>query len=176
MKGLANGVPWVVNVHGEAVAVDLGDHGLLFALLTGPVDTDRGSGKKFYPDSPVTVLLAQLSDTGVGGMTSGNLASLSGRKDVVEVPPARLPMLVRFRDIEDPMTVEQVDPEDLAASFGPGVRLVRATLAITDDVPTFSIEQRLPWLKRLNGAHLTGNHYWSGSGLPDILHSGYFER
>ena len=46
------------------------------------------------------------------------LRALKGR---VELAPGDLPLLVRFRDINDPTTVERVDPNDLAASFGPGV-------------------------------------------------------
>jgi hypothetical protein len=40
-----------------------------------------------------------------------------------------------------------VDPNDLAASFGPGVTLKTATVEITDDPITKGIEIRLPWLK-----------------------------
>ncbi len=43
---------------------------------------------------------------------------------------AELPILVRFRDINDPTSVERVDPDNLAASFGPGVTLVNASIEI----------------------------------------------
>jgi hypothetical protein len=39
--------------------------------------------------------------------------------------PGEMPLLVRFRDMNDPKTLERVDPNDLAASFGPGVYLKR---------------------------------------------------
>src|SRR5690606_12946635 len=47
--------------------------------------------------------------------------------------PGECPYLVRFRDISDPRTVEAVDPENLAVTYGPGVRLRRATIELTDD-------------------------------------------
>jgi hypothetical protein len=56
-------------------------------------------------------------------------------------------MFVRFRDINDPNTVERVDPNNLAASFGPGVRLTRATIEITDAPVTTGIEKELEWLR-----------------------------
>jgi hypothetical protein len=33
------------------------------------------------------------------------------------------PLLVTFADINDPASVQRVDPDDLAASFGPGYAL-----------------------------------------------------
>jgi hypothetical protein len=50
-----------------------------------------------------------------------------------EVPREHYPLLVTFDDINDPTTVKRVDPDDLAASFGPGVSLNRITLTITDE-------------------------------------------
>ncbi|MBS0563021.1 MAG: hypothetical protein JSR87_00565 [Proteobacteria bacterium] len=40
--------------------------------------------------------------------------------------------MVTFDDISDPKSVRQVDPADLAATFGPGVALKAVTLAVTD--------------------------------------------
>ncbi len=59
-------------------------------------------------------------------------------------------MLVRFRNIADPASVEKVYPENLAKSFGPGVRLKRATIEISTDPVTTGIEKRLGWLNRLD--------------------------
>jgi hypothetical protein len=55
-------------------------------------------------------------------------------------------MLVRFRDLHDPASVERVDPSDLAASFGAGVKLERMSIEITDAPVTKGIEAVLPWL------------------------------
>jgi len=56
-------------------------------------------------------------------------------------------VLVRFANLNDPTSAVLVDPRDLAASFGPGVRFKGATVEITDDPITKGIEARLPWLK-----------------------------
>ncbi len=33
----------------------------------------------------------------------------------------QMPRMVRFNEIDYPQSIEHVDPEDLVASFGPGV-------------------------------------------------------
>ncbi|MDR4487070.1 MAG: hypothetical protein R3B83_06040 [Nitrospirales bacterium] len=56
-------------------------------------------------------------------------------------------LLVTFTDLTDPTTVKKVDPENLAATLGPGVSLKRITLEITDEpVTEGKIEQVLGWL------------------------------
>ena len=55
-------------------------------------------------------------------------------------------MLVTFADRDDPTSVARVDPDDLAASFGEGVKLRRITVQLTDDPVTSGIEERLGWL------------------------------
>ena len=67
-----------------------------------------------------------------------------------ELPFKDLPVLVRFRDPKVPTSVELVDPLNLAASFGSGVTLTRASVEITDDPVTKGIESRLPWLASSN--------------------------
>ncbi|MCA9423137.1 MAG: hypothetical protein KC592_19110 [Nitrospira sp.] len=64
------------------------------------------------------------------------------------IPHDRYPLLVTFSDITDPKTVQQVDPTNQAATFGPGVVLKRITLEITDEpVTEGKIEQILPCLR-----------------------------
>jgi hypothetical protein len=67
-----------------------------------------------------------------------------------------LPDLVTFDNVNDPRTVKLVDPRNLEASFGPGVRLTRATIAIVDNnTPlTKGIEKKLPWIVGLRGNYL----------------------
>jgi len=50
-----------------------------------------------------------------------------------EVPFAALPKLVGFRSGDDPRLLVQVSPNDLAATFGPGVELKRVVLQLTDE-------------------------------------------
>ncbi len=52
-------------------------------------------------------------------------------------------MLVTFDDVTKPETVGQVDPEDLAAVFGEGVRLQAVTLEITEEAVTVGRVERV---------------------------------
>ena len=119
---------WDLTFRGEAFSLDLGSRGRLFALLSSP-KAPR------YLAKPGTHIFTPAIDAfspelSVGTMTGWTLSSIAWRRDVVELAPSLLPMLVRFRDIDDPKTVEEVDPSDLADSFGPNVKIVRATVQI----------------------------------------------
>ncbi len=130
------------HVRGEAVAVDLGERGTLFALLNG------GGGN--YPEAdPVTPFILEKlfglkEDKDWRGAEAVRvLGRASGQADI---PQNLLPFMVRFRDLNDPKTVERVDPDNLAASFGPGVKLNKAMIEITRDSVTTRIGKRLTWL------------------------------
>ena len=78
-------------------------------------------------------------------------------------------MLVRFRDINDPKTVERVDPGKIDASFGPGVSLKSATFQVTDDPVTKGIAKRLPWLGTVGSGMLDGQRYHVSNDLANNL-------
>jgi len=125
---------------GEAVAVDLGPRGVLFALLKQPPGS--GGASEISYDVVSRAGVTRLQDEPYTDFAR----RVAAYTDVIEVHPADLPMLVRFRDINNPATVEKVDPNNLAKSFGAGVKLQRATLQITSDPVTTGIEKRLGWL------------------------------
>ena len=142
--GLAQGANWSVQTHGEATAIDLGQRGILFALLT------RDPSRSSAPSEPGDVVYSIFKTYFPHGIVSGRagadkLDAIMRDKPKMDLPFDKLPMLVRFRYINDPTTVERVDPNDVAASFGPGVKLVRATIEITHDAVTTGIEQYLRW-------------------------------
>ncbi len=175
LRGLAQGMIWNVQVHGQAVVVDLGSRGFLFALLTGPPIPDLVTHENYFTSDP-WLILRNFGWQNDGVYPPDALELLARRRDVVEVPFGRLPRLVRFRDIQDPGTVEAVDPDDLAASFGPGVRLLRATIAITDAPATTGIETTLAWLKGLKGHLAAGPRTAGTASLANSLSVVDFER
>ena len=69
---------------------------------------------------------------------------LNDHKPKVALAAKNLPLLVRYRDINDLTTIERVNPDDLEASFGRGVRIVGTTLEITDDPVTNVAKDKLP--------------------------------
>jgi hypothetical protein len=126
-------------VRGQAVILDLDGRGSLFALLRG---SDVAEGKTH----PMNVLFYAFPTLINRQDYLTALRKLKTLQPTADLPFDLLPMLVRFRDLSDPASVEQVQPNDLAAAFGPGVQLKKATIAITDDPVTTGIEHKLPWL------------------------------
>ena len=140
---------------GEAVAVDLAEGQVLFALLkTGAIYGDMAGLSMTALDPQFKYDIVESAE---------RISRRVGMRSPAEVPPTRIdegyemgslvrtevpnyPMLVTFSDIADPASVKQVDPANLAASFGPGVKLKRITAEITDDSVTTGIEKRLGWL------------------------------
>jgi hypothetical protein len=170
-----------IGVRGEAVVLDLGSRGTLFALLKA--DTDSRSG-------PETIVFRAFNLE--GGAFPGSsveeglrqLQRLSGKR---ELPLTCLPLLVRFRELNDPKTVERVDPFDLGKSFGAGATLERATLeiipagtwpfnccGITGEPVTTVIDERLPWLQKLKGGYLDGG--FTSKDAPLGLYGGNFKK
>lgn len=157
----------------EATVVDLGTRGLLFATLA---DEDRlktsmthGTGLGCETPFPRKKFDGQVD---AGQSPNGEYAAyfdgLNKQKPRGDVPFKYLPMLVRFRDIHDPKTVERVDPSDLAASFGPGVKLGGMSIEITDAPVSKGIESVLPWLSHLKGENLSPAPVGPVSKTPSI--------
>lgn len=82
--------------------------------------------------------------------------AIAASRPAFELYPDEFPLLVRFRDINNPATAEKVDPADLASSFGPGTRLRRVVVAVTDDDVTVSIERRFAWWENYLDRRLSG--------------------
>jgi hypothetical protein len=146
--GLLKGMGNLVNptFQGEATVVDLGNRGLLFCLLTA--DSQRSLSAR----DPSYLVSSMLPNQDRTERLTSFYDSLIQHKPKADVPLGKLPLLVRFRDVNDPKTAERVYPSNLAANFGQGVKLVRATIEITDAPVTMGIEKRLSWIADLNGS------------------------
>ena len=139
-------------VRGEAAMVDLGERGMLFALLRSEDKVDWASNIMF--------ILAPRGRDDDGDAFLGRYANMLEMTEPIELPATQAeinpslaemkgrPMLVTFGDIDDPTSVARVDPDDLAATFGEGVSLKRITVQITDDPVTTGIEERLGWFNQ----------------------------
>jgi hypothetical protein len=173
----------VVDFRGEAVMLDLGSRGTLFALLKG--DTDSRSGPEWIVLRAFNFPGGSLPRPVEEGVKQ--VQRLSGKR---ELPLTSLPLLVRFRDLNDPKSVERVDPLDFGKSFGAGARLVRATLeivpagiwplnsfGITGESITNGIAKKLSWLPQYYDIKFDGQRYETASSalrLANSLASGAF--
>ena len=150
-----------VNVVGEAVAVDLGKRGVLFSLI------DWNDYRFVYESFP--------SPSQSEVLDFKYYAHLKNVKAVV--PLYRAPMLVRFQDLNDPKTVERVDPNNLANSFGRDVFLKDITIEMTNEPVTWSVAHYLGWLQGYYNKRLDGERYGtidSSHKLANSLASGMF--
>ncbi len=156
-------------VRGEAAAVDIAPGQTLFLLLRSPQTVDwaaqamnffpAGKREGTQPSDPVAreaqvkaefdAIRADHAAYPVWDAKTGAIA------DPEKAWPGT-PYLVRFRDLSDPKSVEQVDPGGLAKSFGPGVKLKSLTVQMTDEPVTVGIAKRFPWWRSYLHRHFDG--------------------
>lgn len=164
-----------IRVRGEAIALDMGSRGTLFALLAAGADSRS--------EAEWIVLRAFGFDGMPGPVEEGikQILRLSGKR---ELAFDSLPLLVRFRDVNDPKSVETVGPLNIAARFGPNAKLVRATLEIvpagiwpfsnygvTGEPLTIGIRERLKWLPEYYNRQLDGEQYETTSSPLQFANS-----
>ncbi len=150
---------------GEATVIDLGDRGILFCVTTA--DYLRSARVQWRGSIPqmdfVLRLFPQPYDP---DQLAAYADHLIGTHPKIAVSIDQLPLLIRFRDLNDPNSAERVDPNDLATSFGPGVRIIRSEFEILPtpkqswwaswfssppEIPiTKAIQAVLPWLSLPN--------------------------
>jgi len=130
-----------IYTQGQAVEVDL-PGGPVFVLVTGQQDMwervllafkpgrETGGADNYMP------LVREIAEAGSGELKADVPPE---RQDIVtgRMQP-NWPIMVRFRDLADPRSVEQVDP----ASVG----IKRIWVETTSDPVTTGIEKRLGWL------------------------------
>jgi hypothetical protein len=131
-----------IGTFGEAIVLDMAD-GPVFVLMKVPPEAEslaRAVTQAFKPG------------VDLGGINNflPAVRSLGGwfSHAKAELPRADWPMMVRFRDINDPKSAEEVSPDAI------GVK--RIWVATTTDPVTTGIEKSLGWLLSLNGGYLNG--------------------
>lgn len=141
---------------GEATVVDLGTRGLLFALLGRDDERKDSAGPGSYE---ILIFGGMKERTSDDGELARFIDTLNHARPKGDIPIKNLGLLIHFRDPNDPKTVERVDPINLPASFGAGVKLAQATIEIVNEPLTTGIEARLPWMQRFLtlGASLDGD-------------------
>lgn len=151
-------------VTGEAVVVDLGNGDYLFSLLAGKIaEIDGWGSHATTPDK-----LIMLAFRGQTNSIPDSYGWLMETRPSIELPFELLPVLATLDDINDPTSLELVEPDDLEAHFGANVSLKRATIEITSDPITKGrIAEILVWLREWNGRVTTSEF---------TFHDFYFER
>lgn len=158
------------SIKGEAVAVDLPGGKTLFALLkTGAIQGDLAGLSMAALDPAFKNDIVE---------SAQRIARGDGIRSPAEVAPSDYPMLVTFGDIADPASVVQVDPADMAARFGAGVKLRRIVVEVTDEAVSSGIEDRLAWLPEYYSRQFSGDRFQmlknKSTGLSAFMSSGSF--
>lgn len=141
---------------GEAAVIDLGQRGLLFALPRGDPDLDWASQVYTYltPPPPKGLSTSEVASYSVDAARNSKTPIKLPRYFTTSDPsliPSGYPLLVRFQDPSDYRTLERVDPDNLAATFGTRVRLRKMTVQITQDDRERRVIRYLPWLPDIKG-------------------------
>lgn len=160
---------------GEAVAVDIAPGQTLFVLLRSEASHGWAAGimSGVTPDpDDSSIPIDDRFGAKIEAVRANRKLNVVPRwfapRFADQKPVGGYPIMVRFRDVRDPKTVERVDPDNLAASFGQGVSLRRITVQITDDPVTTGIEKRLVWLGHLEKYRTDPNNVFS-STLPQEI-------
>lgn len=166
-------------VTGEAAPIDLPNGETLFILITGEGNPDWPTNA-YALEVPYPTRAEVEERTGAGKWNEN--AAFDLWMERVEASHGRLPlrrwrifgaskmsgwpMLVRFKNIRDPASVESVDPEDLEATFGKGYRVRAVYVEKTEDPVSKDIKARLPWLDPSMGTLAPHPHRPDGSFMP----------
>jgi hypothetical protein len=145
---------------GEAITVDLGEKGKLFGLVS----------TRMYRELYETFPFRGAKKIGDGIRYYNGLPI--GKNGVL--PRREYPRFVMFEDINDPMTVKVLDPDNFEKVLGRGYSLEGINIEITDKPLVWKMAQTLPWLNRLNGGYLHGGS--TSRSAPLGLHAGNFRE
>lgn len=166
---ILGGLP-VIKVKGEAVVVDLGKRGILFAVMNGNTGTGQDSYRNVFDAFPYPGPRGALSRYGI--RYYDHL-----KEGFSYLAPEKYPKMVMFRDPADPMTAELVYgvqlrnrrddaghfvgvayniTDQFEDKFGAGVKIKNVSMEMIRDPVTRKIDQYLPWLPNYFGRALDG--------------------
>ena len=157
-------------VIGEAVTIDLGNRGVVFALL---------GYTEVFKAFPITPKTTEERIKYYSTLPVGQKAVLTNY----------YPQIVTFENLNDPLTVkivlgsrfnvekQDLDPvNDFEALLGQGVKLKQVIIEITDEPLTWEIEKWLPWLPERKIGSLDGRLGTFSDDLASTLDYGNFKR
>jgi hypothetical protein len=168
---------------GEAVAVDLPNGQTVFALLANeyPKEVIIDEMKRRLPDNWRTPYLelfpvwrANKVRWTVPRMRTDGCTSPAPQNPRCNTDA--YPMLVWFRDKNDPTSVQTVNPDDLAAIFGKGYQLKAITVQVTDWSVTTGIEKRFSWWEDFRDKQLDDQSYNNSTEFSNSLNQLSFSR
>jgi hypothetical protein len=170
--------------YGQALVLDLGSRGHLFALLRSDTDPFWVTNAPLWQQKGLSDPTAAEQYVEQGFPEDWPLPRHFQRNEAGEwpsddVPATAYPTLLRFRDPQDPLTVEKVDPDNLAQTFGEGITLRQLNMHVREPAlamaqarlhlraPPTDIRALLPWLSKLGDQFLAGGATYPVFKLDD---------
>jgi hypothetical protein len=149
---------------GEAVYIDLGQRGVVFAIMQ-----DTANARNRFKSLVQTVFptVPKVYDQERYQEVLKHYHNLRGVKG--DVPPRNYPMFVHFKDLNDPQSIElvyerkrgsrrdmeQVDADRFEEVFGEGVRIKNITMEMTDEPLEWKLENKLRWIESMSEKDIT---------------------
>lgn len=130
---------------GEGVLIEFGSGRALISLI----------GWYSWNGSTTGTLLKIFGIAPTGGGDGTDVVTLAGLRQTRALKTDQLPLMIAFSDVTSPASYDLVKVTNEAGWVAPGVRLVSATIEITDERPTFLLEKKIPWLSSVKN-YLSG--------------------
>jgi hypothetical protein len=136
------------HLEGEAIPLKMGEGGYLIATMSRRADC-----------CSVGYYAKNLRNWGENGRSDRWGGYLKDTKKWV-LKPENYPLFITFADMNNPRSVAEVDPANLAATFGDGWRFGAMNVEVVSFQPITMgrIDPLLPWLKEARG----GAPLWGG--------------
>jgi hypothetical protein len=160
-----------VELHGQAVAVDLPGGATLFALLG---ETKSGHDLEEALTSALVPSYRGGADDFLKAVRELSASDAVGRSAVLN--PESYPMLVRFRDVAEPTSVEIVEPAQVGILASATGSIREISVEVTNLPVTRGIEKRLPWLGTSVTNYLDGSSDQYSGDLSNQLNVRNFRR
>ncbi|MDD3020685.1 MAG: hypothetical protein PHX61_06860 [Alphaproteobacteria bacterium] len=174
-------LPGKVSTKGEAVAVDLGQRGMLFSIIPtdsylivfnifpGPHGGLTPEGAEYYSQ-----LKNAKAEMGHNGYIMGQIPTMVTFEDINDPKTVQLAYSVAAISVPNQAAWDFKTTDNLEKLFGKGVHLKNVTVEMTDEPVTWGIEKILQWLGKVKMSYLNGKHI-NGPKLYDQLHGGNFQ-
>lgn len=172
--------------HGEAVAIDLPDGQTLFVLLRSASEADWAvwalnvvpTPERDVPVKDREERIVQIDRWVEYLKADRGVHPIWTPEPPHNVPGLSVPYMVRFHDVANPKSVEEVDPNDLGKSFGSGYHLKSLNIKIVSEQFSKGISKRFLWWEKYKNRHFDGTSTVSedvrNSSMTARLSSGSF--
>ena len=146
--GTIAAMPWLVDVKGDAVMVDLGGRGaLLIPNALVPTRDPSGADLSYLALWAFKDKIPKITKYGV---TKDSLSAVGKIKGSVKLEQDELPQFIYLAKIDDPTTAQIVLPSQFSKIIGGEATLKSVTVEMTDEGTTKNhLQQKLPWLSKM---------------------------